>query len=64
MRTTSELERTERIVRVHCQVCGASFAAVAPIDQSPLGLTNRRDALEVHLLVESPSCERRTDRVS
>jgi len=56
-------ERAERLIQVHCEVCGLTFQAVAPVDESDIGVENRRDALLVHL-VESPECDRRTARVA
>lgn len=56
-------QRAERLIQVRCEVCALTFPAVAPVDDSEIGVENRRDALLVHL-VESPECDRRTGRLT
>jgi hypothetical protein len=52
------LERAQRLVQVRCEVCGDCFPAAPPVDDSRVGLTNKRDGLLLHF-VESPHCDRR-----
>lgn len=55
--------RAERLIQLHCEMCGSTYPGLAPVDDSKIGVENRRDALLVHL-VDSPRCERRTVSVA